>query len=96
MPTADSAWLDAAGVATRDRRRTLIADRLRTLRQARGMSQDALAQAAGLSRTMVVHVEAGDRSMLVDRLWNLCDALGVTVGEFMDPLESGRRDRRKH
>lgn len=55
-----------------------LIDRFRTIRQARGMSQQALADASGLSRTSVVKLELGKReSLSIDEARAIADALNV-------------------
>lgn len=67
----------------RDRRRLVFGDRLRELRRGRGMSQEQLALAAGVDRTHLVAVERGYRSILLDRVHELADALGVSASELL-------------
>lgn len=59
---------------------------LRRLREARGLTQDALADAAGLSRRFVVSLEAGTANPSLLRLLALSHALGVTPGRLTDSL----------
>lgn len=87
MPTSDDR-LDPGAIRRRDLRRLIVGGRIRELRHAANLSQEALAAAAGLDRTSVVHLEAGHRSVLVDRMWDLAAALGVTIAEFFDPVEA--------
>jgi transcriptional regulator with XRE-family HTH domain len=62
--------------------RRLFGKRLRELRNERGWSQEKLAEAAGMSRYTVYRVENGDNSLLLDRVFDLCDALGVPALEL--------------
>lgn len=56
---------------------TAIGTRVRQERQARGWTLDQLAEAAGVSRRMVVNVEQGAANPSVGTLLRISDALGV-------------------
>lgn len=87
MPTPEHR-LDAKAIRRRDLRRLIIGARIRELRHAANLSQEALAAASGLDRTSVVHLEAGHRSVLIDRMWDLAAAVGVTIADFFAPVEA--------
>lgn len=70
--------------ATVERRRRAFGDRLRELRQARDVSQEALAHRAGLHRTYVGSVERGERNVSLDNIYRLADALGVRACELLE------------
>ncbi len=57
--------------------------RLRELRLARGLSQEALAQKAGVDRTYVSSVERGRRNVSLEIIHLLADALGVHPAELL-------------
>lgn len=52
--------------------------RVRALRLAAGLSQEQLAEHAGLHRTYVSSLERGQRNVGLDNIWKLASALGVT------------------
>lgn len=61
-----------------------LSHRLATLRQARGISQSALAKRAGLTRAAVSHLEAGTRTRpMADTVARLARALGVSIEELL-------------
>lgn len=61
-----------------------IGARVRRERQARGWTLDALADAAGVSRRMVVNVEHGVANPSVGTLLRLSDALGVGLPTLVE------------
>jgi transcriptional regulator with XRE-family HTH domain len=65
--------------------------RVRTLRELRGMSQEALADRAGLHRTAISLIETAKRGSTLDTIEKLARALSVEPAELMPTLESKRR-----
>jgi transcriptional regulator with XRE-family HTH domain len=62
-----------------------FAQRLRTLREAAGLSQYALAKQAGLSKQALSVLELGNREPYWDTVQKLALALGVDCRAFVDP-----------
>ncbi|CAN7177989.1 helix-turn-helix domain-containing protein [Caballeronia sp. LjRoot31] len=60
---------------------------LRQLRQAKGWSQEELAERAGLHRNFVGMVERGSTQVAIDSLFSLADALGVSASELLRQIE---------
>ncbi len=52
---------------------------LRNIRLQKGLSQEALAELAGIDRTYVGGVERGERNLSVLNVKKLSDALGIEV-----------------
>ncbi|WP_458526967.1 helix-turn-helix domain-containing protein [Onishia taeanensis] len=65
-----------------------VAANVRRLRQAAGLSQQALAEAAGVSRRMLVNVERGDVNVSLTTLDRLAEALGVIFHVLVQPPET--------
>lgn len=63
--------------------RRLFAQRLRQIRQIRGLSQEALAEIAGLHRTYVGSVERSERNVSIDNMERLAKALDVDITELL-------------
>jgi transcriptional regulator with XRE-family HTH domain len=59
-----------------------FAGRLRELREAAGLTQEQLAERAGMAWRTVTHLEGGDRKPTWETVLALCRALGTEVGEF--------------
>jgi len=65
---------------------------LRAHRTDKGLSQEALADAAGLDRTYISMLERGIRQPTLGSLFALADALGTTAGRMVTAVaESLRR-----
>ena len=58
-------------------------ERLRAVRQERGISQEKLAELAGLHRTYVSSIERGERNVSLVNIERLAAALGVAMAELM-------------
>ena len=61
-----------------------LGKRVRLLRRVRELTQDELAQAAGMSRSFVSLIEKGSHGVDVVRLLRLADALDVSLLELLD------------
>ncbi|MET0348821.1 MAG: helix-turn-helix domain-containing protein, partial [Rhizobacter sp.] len=62
-----------------------LSGNLRAARAALGLSQQALADASGVSRRMLVSLEAGDANVSFATLDRLARVLGVTFAELIRP-----------
>ena len=66
---------------------TAFGARVRAVRQEAGMSQEALAEAAGLHPTFISNVERGYRVPSVPTLIRLASSLGVPPSHLVDGLD---------
>ncbi len=65
---------------------------LRSERLARGISQESLAELAGLHRTYVGSVERGERNIAVDNMEALAKALNLDISDLLRaPPEVGSK-----
>lgn len=71
----------------RKRAREVFASNLRRFRLSKGLSQEALAELAGLHRTYVSSVERGERNISVDNMERLAFALGVTLVALIEEIK---------
>lgn len=62
--------------------RRLLAANLRRLREARDLTQEQLADAAGLRQALISELEAGKRDVRLDSLQRLAAALGARLAEL--------------
>lgn len=61
----------------------VLGTRLRSLRKSRRMSLEQLAEAAGVSKSMVSQIERNEANPTVAVLWRLTNALSVALAEFL-------------
>jgi transcriptional regulator with XRE-family HTH domain len=61
----------------------LFGERVRILRQARGLSQEALALVAGLDRTYIGGVERGERNISLINIQKIAQALDVPLSVLL-------------
>jgi len=64
--------------------KTTIGFRIKELRQAKGLSQEALAFKAGIDRTYMTGVENGKRNISVQILNKILIALDISFKEFFN------------
>ncbi|MBA1373661.1 helix-turn-helix domain-containing protein [Sphingomonas ursincola] len=69
--------------------RQILADNLRQARCAAGLSQEELADAAGIDRTYVSALERCRYAASVDVIERLADALNVTAAYLLKGLDDG-------
>lgn len=59
---------------------------VRELRKERGLSQEAFADLAGIDRSYMGHIERGEKNVTLTKIYQLSDALGVTVVELFSHI----------
>jgi transcriptional regulator with XRE-family HTH domain len=64
---------------------------VRGLRTERGLSQERLAELAGIHRTYVADVERGERNVGLVNVARLADGLGVDLQTLMGRTQAARR-----
>ncbi len=60
---------------------------MRRLRQGKGISQEKLAERAGLHRTYIGDVERGTRNVALVNMTRIAKALGVSLGRLIHEME---------
>lgn len=65
-----------------------LGERILSLRTIQGISQGELAQAAGVARTTITHIENARHSIQIDILYRLAEALHTTPQEILPPSEA--------
>lgn len=79
----DPEIVEAFGTAVRERRVAL------------GISQEALAAMAGLSRTHVSRIERGEHAPYLTQIFRLAEVLGCRPGELVDATQNALKPRKK-
>jgi transcriptional regulator with XRE-family HTH domain len=67
--------------------RILFGQRLRVAREGLSLSQELLAERAGLHRTYISQVETGSRNIAVDNMERLATAVGLELWEMLRPWQ---------
>ncbi|MGW2662812.1 helix-turn-helix domain-containing protein [Nocardia tengchongensis] len=84
---AASSQVDAADEDTKRIDAALGAE-LRGLRAKRGMTQQALADAANMNKKTVQRLESGERPMTMSQLYRFCRVLGVKPSQLVNAMET--------
>lgn len=75
-------------------RRRGFGDEVRAQRKAQGLSQERLADLAGMHRTYIGSVERGERNVSLDSIYALANALRVHVSELFPRSRKSRGSAR--
>jgi transcriptional regulator with XRE-family HTH domain len=67
--------------------RRQLGARVRALREAKGLSQERLADEAELHRTYIGGVERGERNVSFDNIVRIARALGIKLNTLVDGIE---------
>jgi len=65
--------------------RSRVGEALRRARETRGLSVSELARTSGIAKATLSGLETGDANPTLETLWALTAALGVSLGELVDP-----------
>lgn len=76
-------------VAQWEHRRAMVGANIRALRVGQGMTQEELALSSGVTRNVLIDVEHGKRGLLYERLFDIAEALQVTVAALVDERAGG-------
>jgi transcriptional regulator with XRE-family HTH domain len=60
-----------------------VGDRIRLVRESKGLTQDQLATAAGISKSFISEVENGKRNVSAQNLLRIANALGASIEYLM-------------
>jgi len=60
---------------------------IRGIRKEKGLSQEALADLAGIDRSYMGHIERGQKNITLTKIYQLSEALDITVSEIFKRVE---------
>ena len=75
-----------------------VGKKIKALRIEKNMSQETLADLAGLDRTYITFVETAKKNVTIETLYKITNALGVTLSDFfrdMNVTNVGRFNSKK-
>lgn len=58
--------------------------RVKELRLQKGISQEKLANIAGLDRTYMTQVENGKRNLTIEKIRQICKGLNISLSDFFN------------
>ncbi|MBO7381675.1 MAG: helix-turn-helix transcriptional regulator [Neisseriaceae bacterium] len=66
--------------------RLIFAKNIRKIRRLREISQERLALDAGCSKTYLCEIESGTRSVSIDVMGNIANALNIPLSRLLEPI----------
>lgn len=63
---------------------------IRELRKAKGLSQEAFADAAGLDRSYMGHIERGEKNITLSKVYQIAGALNMTVSDIFLAVQANQ------
>ncbi|EGR0581319.1 helix-turn-helix transcriptional regulator [Vibrio cholerae] len=67
----------------KDPRLVAFGERVRHIRKEKGLSQEALADLAGIDRSYMGHIELGDQNITLTKIYQISEALRVSVSDLI-------------
>ena len=67
---------------TTDDRMISFGKRVREVRKSKGISQERLAEMAGIDRSYMGNIERGEKNVTLKKAYEICDALEVTIQDL--------------
>lgn len=64
-----------------------VGKRIKTLREAKGLTVNKLANIAGISQSFLRDIELGNKNPTVETLSYFCEALDISLSDFFDDDE---------
>ena len=64
---------------TTDERMVAFGKRVREVRKAKGVSQEKLAEMAGIDRSYMGNIERGEKNITLKKIYEICDALQIDI-----------------
>ncbi len=64
---------------TTDERMIAFGKRVREMRKSKGISQERLAEMAGIDRSYMGNIERGEKNITLKKAYEICDALEIEI-----------------
>ena len=64
---------------TADERMVVFGKRVREVRKGKGISQERLAEMAGIDRSYIGNIERGEKNITLKKAYEICDALNIAI-----------------
>lgn len=68
---------------TKDERMIAFGKRVREARKSKGISQERLAEMAGIDRSYMGNIERGEKNITLKKAYEICDALEIEIKELV-------------
>lgn len=75
-------------------RQRILLDLLRKIRIDAGLRQDDVAERLGRPQSFVSKYESGERRLDILELYDVCEALGLTLSKFVEKLQAYLKDNK--
>ena len=68
---------------TTDERMVAFGKRVREVRKSKGISQEKLAEMAGIDRSYMGNIERGEKNITLKKAYEICDALEIEIQDLV-------------
>lgn len=68
---------------TTDDRMIAFGKRVREMRKSKGISQERLAEMAGIDRSYMGNIERGEKNITLKKAYEICDALEIEIQDLV-------------
>lgn len=68
---------------TTDDRMIAFGKRVREVRKGKGISQERLAEMAGIDRSYMGNIERGEKNITLKKAYEICDALDIGIKDLV-------------
>ena len=68
---------------TTDERMIAFGKRVREVRKSKGVSQERLAEMAGIDRSYMGNIERGEKNITLKKAYEICDALEIEIQDLI-------------
>ncbi|MVF12328.1 helix-turn-helix transcriptional regulator [Ketobacter sp. MCCC 1A13808] len=68
----------------KDARLVAFGQKVREIRKSKGLSQEALADIAGVDRSYMGHIERGEKNITLTKIYQIAEALNIDASELLE------------